>query len=111
MSDQNDQLALAQGLQQEWGIAIPDIISEETILEQLQLKVVQIIERGPEAFFQLMYRLDISERKLQDAMYFSKNPSASIARLIYVRQWQKIRSRAAHRNSGDKPEGDDELSW
>jgi hypothetical protein len=111
MSDQNDQLAVAQGLQQEWGIAIPEIISEETILEQLQLKVVQILERGPEAFFQLMYRLDISERKLQDAMYISKSPAASIARLIYVRQWQKMKSRAAHRNTGSKPDAADELSW
>lgn len=111
MADEQQQLELARQLQTEWGIAIPELISEETILAQLEIKVVQILERGPDAFFQLMYRLDISERKLQEAMYFSKTPAAAISRLIYVRQWQKMQSRIAHRNKGMQRDDDQDLAW
>jgi aspartate/glutamate racemase len=98
----------AQALQQDWDISLPDALSEEAILKLLADRVVLILERGAETFFQLMYRLDISEKKL-NAVLEDDDVAAKIARLIYDRQLQKIKSRHEHRM---KQENDDpELRW
>lgn len=98
----------ALALEQDWDLQIPDTLSEEAILKLLADRIVTILERGPETFFQLMYRLDISEKKL-NAVLQDDDVAAKIARLIYDRQLQKIQSRNEHRM---KREGDDtELKW
>jgi hypothetical protein len=78
------------------------------MLKLLADKVVVILERGPETFFQLMYRLDISEKKL-NAVLDDDDVAAKIARLIYDRQLQKIHSRRTHREKS--PNDDPELKW
>jgi len=87
---------------------LPDVLSEEAILKLLADRIVVILERGPETFFQLMYRLDISERKL-NAVLDDDDVAMKVARLIYDRQLQKIQSRQEHSstNSNDDPE----LRW
>ncbi len=98
----------AVALQNDWGLQLPDIISEEEILKQLTIKVTRLIDQGPETFFQLMYRLDISEKKLNGVMqeeYVAEN----IARLIYDRQFQKIQSRQLFKTMNE--EVDPELKW
>ena len=98
----------ALALKDEWGLQLPETLSEEAILQLLADKIVTILERGPETFFQLMYRLDISEKKLV-AVLQDENAPYKIARLIYDRQLQKIRSRQENRM---KNESDDtELKW
>jgi len=98
----------ANALQNDWGIQLPQTLSEESILKLLADKVVQVLERGPETFFQLMYRLDISEKKL-NAVLEDDNVAAKIARLIYDRQLQKIQSRQAFK--GKAEESDPDLKW
>jgi hypothetical protein len=106
MSDLLHETALALGA--EWQLMLPDNISEEAILELLTARVVVILERGPETFFQLMYRLDISEKKL-NAILDLENVAAKIARLIYDRQLQKIRSRLV--NKMTRETDDPDLQW
>jgi hypothetical protein len=98
----------AQALQQQWEIQIPDIVSEETILTQLTKRVIYYLEKGPDAFFQLMYRLDISEKKLNNVMN-ETDVAEKIARLIYERQLQKIQSRLATKK--EQVSDDPELQW
>jgi hypothetical protein len=98
----------AIALKNDWDIVVPDTLSEEAILKLLADRVVQILERGPETFFQLMYRIDISEKKLNVILHEEK-VADKIARLIYDRQLQKIKSRLAHKNSGNTTDPD--LSW
>lgn len=98
----------AQALQGDWGLQLPDILSEEAILKLLADKIVTILERGPETFFQLMYRLDISEKKLT-AILGDEQVASKIARLVYDRQLQKIQSRLAHRKTNEQ--GDPDLNW
>ena len=86
----------AEALQQQWDIQLPNIISEENILKQLTNRVIYFLEKGPESFFQLMYRLDISEKKLNGVMN-EEDVAAKIARLIYDRQLQKIQSRQTNK--------------
>lgn len=99
-----------QGLQKEWGVTLPETVSEAEILAILELRVAEILQRGPDDFFQLMYRLDVSEHKLNNAMYVSEKPAADIARLIYNRQLQKIQARMAFR-SQQVTEEDEDLLW
>jgi len=98
----------ATALQNDWGILLPEAYSEEHILKLLADRIVQVLERGPETFFQLMYRLDISEKKLNAVMQ-DDDVAAKIARLIYDRQLQKIQSRQAHKGKAEP--GDPELKW
>ena len=95
-------------LQRDWGLQLPDQLSEEAIFHLLAQKIVGVLERGPEVFFQLMYRLDVSEKKLNEVM-LDQDVVAKIARLVYDRQLQKIQSRQAFRESKD--ENDPELKW
>jgi len=106
--DDNTLREAAFALKRDWDLQLPETLSEEAILKMLADKVVQILERGPETFFQLMYRLDISEKKLNSVLD-DDNVAEKIARLIYDRQLQKIQSRLDHKV---KKESDDpELKW
>src|SRR4051812_36891481 len=100
------QTALALG--QDWDIQLPDTLSEEAILKLLADRVVTILERGPETFFQLMYRIDISEKKL-NAVLQEADVAHQVARLIYNRQLQKIQSRLA--NKATRKSDEPELEW
>jgi len=83
-------------LKTEWGLQAPEILSEEAILKLLTLKITEIIQQGPGTFYQLMYRLDISERKLNE-ITGSEHAAEKIARLVYDRQLEKIKSRQDNR--------------
>lgn len=97
----------AAALQQEWGLQLPPAFSEEEILQLLADAIAAIAQKGPEAFFQLMYRLDIPEKKLYSSLQ-DKDVAQKVARLVYARQLQKVESRKRH--STPKPE-DDDLAW
>lgn len=108
MADSTTQ-EIAEILKRDWEISLPDTISEEEILRQLTNRVARLIESGPENFFQLMYRLDISEKKL-NAVIGDDDVAGKIARLVYDRQLQKIKSRELFRNTNTVKD-DEDLSW
>ena len=97
----------AIALQSDWDIQLPERLTEEAILQLLAEKIVAVLERGPEVFFQLMYRLDISEKKL-NAVLLDQDVAMKTAKLVYDRQLQKIQSRQAFR--GEQSD-DPELKW
>ena len=101
-------LEAATALKQDWDLQLPDTLSEEAILRLLADRIVTVLERGAETFFQLMYRLDISEKKL-NAVLQDDDVAGKIARLIYDRQLQKIQSRLTNKVSKD--DDDPELKW
>lgn len=98
----------AVALGQDWDLQLPDMLSEEAILKLLADRIVTILEHGPETFFQLMYRLDIPEKKL-NAVLQDDDVAMKIARLIYDRQLQKIQSRLT--NKVKRESDDPELKW
>lgn len=98
----------ALALKQDWDLMIPDTLSEEAILQLLRERVVNVLERGPDNFYQLMYRLDISEKKL-NAVLNDSDVAGKTAKLIYDRQLQKIKSRREHKVKKDV--GDNDLKW
>lgn len=102
-------LETAQALQRDWALQLPKVLSEDVIIRLLADRLVQIIQKGPEAFFQLMYRLDIPEKRLNAAIG-DADAAASIARLVYNRQLQKIESRRVHKTEV-KDDEDADLRW
>ena len=95
-------------LRAEWGIEHTGGLSEAALLQLLADGIVTIMQQGSETFFQLMYRLDIPERKLNEVMTAAEAPQ-KIARLIYDRQIGKIKSRQQYRQ--DPNETDPDLKW
>ena len=79
----------------------------QALMNALTARVIYLLEREAEAFFQLMYRLDIPERQLQEA-FGAADPPAAIAQLIYDRQLEKAARRAA---TPARKEDDNDLHW
>jgi len=99
---------VAANIQHDWELQLPETLTEEELLRLLAIKIAALLERGSEEFFQLMYRLDIPEHKLYDAMNTGDAPHA-IAYLIYQRQLQKIQSRLENKKA--RNDDDPELTW
>lgn len=104
----NEQAQAIEQLQQEWGIVTQDMVSEEELLQLLAQKIVALIERNPEEFFQLMYRLDIEEQKLNRALH-EQDIAQNIAKIIYDRQLMKMRTRQLFKQAST--EEDSDLMW
>jgi hypothetical protein len=104
----SEQQEVVQMLQNDWELQLPELVSEQEILEQLEKRVIQLADRDPEAFFQLMYRLDVPEQKLRAGLLEQDAPM-QIAKLIYKRQLQKIEARKMFRSK--PPDIEDELKW
>lgn len=87
-----------------------DIVLQENNYEQLlkglSQKINLLITNDFSRLISILYRLDISEKKLsyQLAQLKGTNAGDIIANLIVERQLQKIKSRQALRTSADIPE-------
>ena len=83
-------------------------VSRDDLLRQLAVAVSGLLEQNADAFFQLMYRLDISEQRLNEALKDKLHAVDKIASLIYERQIQKLHYR---RQSPEIDPDDDDLRW
>lgn len=90
-------------------LSIPHGLSEKDVLKLLAERIAALVQQGPDAFYGLMYRLDIPEKKLHN-LATSKDAAMQVARLIYDRQLQKARSREYYRNNPLSTD-EDELKW
>lgn len=94
-------------LSRSFDITLPGLVSREQILVALAAKIEQLISGNPDQLFSLLYRLDISEQKIKQAMNTPGPVSYKIAILIYERQLEKIISRK--RFGSERP--DEDLAW
>ncbi len=84
-------------------------ITEEELLRLLSDEVAYWIEHKLEALLSLMYRLDISERKIAKALALQDQTPANVAlaRLIIDRQKARLATKAAYKT----PKLEDEEEW
>jgi len=70
----------------------PETISEEELFRLVTEQVQYMIEHKMDYLLSLMYRLDIDEDKIQQALFdpMIPEPSEALARLIIDRQKQRI---------------------
>ena len=75
---------------------------EDVLEAQLAEKINELIQRDFGALVQLLYRIDVQEKKLRRILDENNGEDAGllIARLIMERQWQKIESRQQYRQEG-----------
>ena len=84
-------------------------LTADALENQLAEKINILIQRDFEAVVQLLYRIDVSEKRLRGILDSDSGEDAGriIARLIMERQWQKIESRRRYRQD-DAGESDEE---
>lgn len=75
----------------------------EDLRQKLAAHLDELISGDFLGLVRLLYRLDISEKKLRSVLEETggKNASATIADMIIERQLQKIRSRAEHKKRNE----------
>jgi len=101
---------LLNSFRDKFELEMPETYSEEEILLGLEKRLGQLLERNPEEFFQLMYRIDIPERKMHEVLQ-QQDALAALAVLVYQRQLQKIRSRLKYKSYFENNDADSELKW
>lgn len=106
MDNSSSQIA-AEQLAADFDLAVNDLVSKEKIIAALTWRVEQLIAGNPDQLFSMLYRLDISERKIKEAMTTDNEVTKKIAVLIYERQLEKIISRQQFKS--DHPE--DDMAW
>jgi stress response protein SCP2 len=88
--------ALIQSINKELALALPEQISMEQLRQQLAVTVNHLIEKDFQQLVQVLYRVDVNERKLKYLLQenVGEDAAAIIADLIIERQLQKINSRS-----------------
>lgn len=86
-----------------------DDISEEALTALLADRIAVMLERNIETLFSLLYRLDISEAKVREAMSpaCSEPANLALARLVLERQKQRLATKASIRSEPL----DEDWSW
>lgn len=105
--EHSDSELLAAALAGDFDLAINDLVSRAKIIAALTWRIDQLIAGNPDQLFSMLYRLDISERKIKEAIATDEDVTKKIAVLIYERQLEKIISRRQFKSS--QPE--DDLAW
>ena len=103
-----DDLLIISALRKELQLELAENISLEEIKEQLAKYINDLITNNFEKLISLLYRVDVSERKLKQMLNENKNSDAGkiIAELIIERQLQKIKTRNEFKKRDDV--GDEE---
>jgi len=87
-----------------------EITSKETVRNKLISLINELINKDFHALLQLLYRIDVSEKKIRSYLEKNQEDSAAVlADLIIERQLEKIESRKKFR--GNNFSHDDEEKW
>lgn len=93
-------------------LRVPGAVSYGELQQLLADRLQAIISSDFQQFIYLLYRIDVSEKKveaiIQEAAAVQTTPYLAIAALIIERQLQKIETRAAFRQ---QPPEDEEEKW
>jgi len=101
---------LIQSLTKQLEIELPQIISEEELLQKLTEVINHLIQTDFEKLVFILYKIDVSESKLKQLLqqHPQKDAAPVIAKLIIEREHQKIYSRNKFNTKNDIP---DEEKW
>lgn len=99
---------LRDGLAHSFEISTENLVSKHQILAALASRISQLLEGNPDQLFSLLYRLDVSEKKMKEALNEGDEIPLRLAQLVYERQLEKSAWRK-HFKPEEKP--DDDLSW
>jgi hypothetical protein len=94
---------LVPALNETFRITLPDNVPLEELTRKLAAHINQLINHDFEKLVALLYRVDVSEKKLRDLLHHhdGENAASLIASLIIERQLQKIKTRQQYRSRDD----------
>ncbi len=99
---------LIQYINKDMALQLPEKISFAELEEKLSASINQLIQNNFEKLVSLLYRIDVSERKLKNLLQDHANENAGkiIAQLIIERQLEKIALRKKYKkeNTGTSDE-------
>jgi hypothetical protein len=98
---------IRQQISNDWELDLPENLSKKEILEALEFRISELLKGNGEQFFQLMYRLDISEEKVNLALQ-NNEAVHKLADLIFERQVDKVNLRKTFKKEKDI---DKDLEW
>ncbi|PWT77256.1 MAG: hypothetical protein C5B59_04600 [Bacteroidetes bacterium] len=95
-------------LRSEWTLDVKPQLTIEELREALALRIRELIDHDFNGLVQLLYRIDVNEKKLRQMLNDQVNEDAAllIAGLIIERQLQKIHTRKFFRQ--DNRDSDEE---
>lgn len=99
----SDLVKIERLIADELGVAIPNSASLDDLKIALASKFNELINTDFNYLIQLLYRIDISEKKLKETLNQNKDKDAGklLAELTIERQLQKIRTRQQYRRSDE----------
>ena len=105
MTESNLVISINESLQ----LSIPSQAGREDLLRLLTTHVNNLLDSDFEKLVSLLYRLDISEKKLRECLAINAGQDAAplIALLIIERQEQKIKSRQQYTRRDQSIDEDD----
>lgn len=85
---------------------LPELPNEQALLQFLEEVIEHLLEHQIERLFNILYRLDVDERKVQYALlpYAEQAPAAALAQLVWEREQQKVLARAEYQSPADEDE-------
>lgn len=98
-----EQPVLITTINNEMGLAMPLQLSFEEMRQQLQLAVNAMVNSNFQQLVNILYRIDVNERKLKYLLQENVGADAAviIADLIIERQMEKIASRSRFSQADD----------
>jgi hypothetical protein len=94
-------------LSRQFGLKAEELISKEKIVQALSARVADMMQYATDQLFSMLYRLDISEKKLQQVIHSEVDVAKNIAELIFERQMEKAHSRRQHKSTPPDPD----IAW
>jgi hypothetical protein len=102
---------LIQYINKDMALELPEKISFAELEEKLSAAVNELIQNNFEKLVSLLYRIDVSEKKLKNLLQDHANENAGkiIAQLIIERQLEKMALRKKY--TKDNSDTSDEEPW
>lgn len=103
--------AIIQAVNQEFALTLPDTLTEDAVRAKLAIHINELILHRFDHLVQLLYRMDVSEKKLKQLLQDHPGTDAGhlIAGLVLDREQQKMNSRRQF--SKPRPTDPDAEAW
>ena len=102
---------ILNAIRSDWPLLVPEKCTEEQLLNVLSVEINRLINQDFSRLIAILYRIDISEKKLKTLLAENKGSDAGriIAWMILERQKEKEKSRKKY--STKKDDIPDEEKW
>lgn len=93
-----DQREISKKISQDLDFELPTDISDEEMIKHIADRVEQMLKGDPDLLLSYLYRLDVEERNIAEAMETSLMPvHVTFANLIWERQKQRIQTKKKYK--------------